>query len=99
MAQVKPIPDGVTSVTPYLVVRGAAAAIEFYTTAFGAKERFRMPGPGGTIVHAEIEIGTARLYLAERSSWTPTPRTATSASSRVTSIQESSETPAAPHCP
>jgi PhnB protein len=65
MAHVKPIPDGVTSVTPYLVVRGAAAAIEFYTKAFGAKERFRVPGAGGTIVHAEIEIGTARLYLAD----------------------------------
>ena len=65
MSKVKPVPDGVTSVTPYLIVRGAAAAIEFYTKAFGARERYRMPMPDGSIVHAEIEIGTARLFLAD----------------------------------
>ena len=65
MSKVKAVPDGVTAVTPYLIVRGAAAAIEFYTVAFGARERYRMPLPDGSIAHAEIEIGTARLFLAD----------------------------------
>jgi PhnB protein len=65
MSKVKAVPDGVTAVTPYLIVRGAAAAIEFYTLAFGARERYRMPMPDGSIAHAEIEIGTARLFLAD----------------------------------
>ena len=54
---VKAIPEGYYSLTPYLVVRGAAAAIEFYTKAFGAAEMMRMPGPGGKIMHAELKIG------------------------------------------
>jgi PhnB protein len=65
MSNVKPVPDGMTPVTPYLIVRGAAAAIEFYTKAFGARERYRMPMPDGSIAHAEIEIGNARLFLAD----------------------------------
>jgi PhnB protein len=51
---VKPIPDGYSTVTPYLAVDGAKKAIEFYGKAFGAKERFVMPGPGDTIGHAEL---------------------------------------------
>jgi PhnB protein len=65
MAKVKPIPDGYRSVTPYLVVKGAAQAIDFYKKVFGAKEKFRMDGPGGTIAHAEIEIGDSVVMLAD----------------------------------
>ena len=57
MADVKPIPDGYPQVTPYLIVDGAEAAIDFYSKVFGATERMRMPGPDGKIGHAEIEIG------------------------------------------
>jgi PhnB protein len=62
---VKPIPDGYHSVTPYLIVRDASAAIEFYKTAFGATELFRMVKPGGKIGHAEIRIGDAPVMLAD----------------------------------
>lgn len=62
---VKPVPEGFHSVTPYLVIRDAARAIEFYTRAFGAKERCRMPGPGGAIMHAEIQIGDSIIMLGE----------------------------------
>jgi len=61
----KPIPDGYRTVTPYLIVRGAAAALEFYKKAFGAKERMRLPMPGGRIGHAEIEIGDSVIMLAD----------------------------------
>ncbi len=63
--KVKAIPDGYHSVTPYLSVQGAAAAIEFYRRAFNAKEVMRMPGPSGTIGHAEIEIEGSRVMLAD----------------------------------
>src|SRR5262245_12995727 len=53
---VKPIPDGYHSVTPYLYVKDAARAIEFYKEAFGAKELLRLPGPGGKLMHAEVKI-------------------------------------------
>jgi PhnB protein len=62
---VKPIPDGYHSVTPYMVVDGAAAAIDFYKKAFGAAETMRMPGPGGKIGHAEIRIGDSAIMLAD----------------------------------
>lgn len=62
---VNPIPDGYRSVTPYLSVRGAAQAIDFYSTVFGARERFRLPGPNGLIGHAEIEIGDSLIMLAD----------------------------------
>ncbi|WP_395674737.1 VOC family protein [Inquilinus sp.] len=64
-AQVKPIPDGYPAVTPYLIVRGAAAAIDFYRTAFGATERLRMDAPGGTIGHAELLIGGSLVMVAD----------------------------------
>ena len=64
---VKPIPKGYHSVTPYLVVQNAAKALEFYRQAFGAKEMFRMDGPGGKIAHAEIQIGDSRVMLADES--------------------------------
>jgi len=62
---VKPIPDGYTSVTPYLAIKGAAAAIEFYKKAFNAVEILRMEGPGNRISHAEIQLGNARIMLAD----------------------------------
>ena len=61
----KAIPTGYRSVTPAIIVRDAAAAIEFYTRAFGAEEVSRMPGPGGTIMHAEIRIGDSMVMLGE----------------------------------
>ena len=61
----KPIPDGYHSLTPYLVVKGAAAAIEFYKKAFGANERFRMPGPDGRVGHAELQFGDSVIMLAD----------------------------------
>jgi PhnB protein len=62
---VKPIPEGYHSVTPYLIIRGAAAAIEFYTKAFGAVELFRFPAPDGKIGHAEIKVGDSPIMLAD----------------------------------
>ena len=62
---VKAIPEGYYSLTPYLVVKGAAEAIEFYTKAFGATEMMRMPGPGGKIMHAELKIGNSVLMLSD----------------------------------
>jgi PhnB protein len=61
----KPIPEGYSTVTPYLVFDDAASAIDFYKTAFGAKERMRMEAPGGKIGHAEIEIGDSIVMLAD----------------------------------
>jgi PhnB protein len=61
----KPIPDGYHSVTPYLIIDGAAAAIDFYKQAFGAVELFRMDGPDGRIGHAEIKIGDSPVMLAD----------------------------------
>ena len=62
---VKPIPDGYHSITPYLVVNGAAQVIDFAKQAFDAQEIFRMPGPNGTIGHAEIKIGDSMIMLAD----------------------------------
>src|SRR5262249_41030147 len=61
----KPIPDGYHSITPYLIVKGAAGALDFYKKAFGATELFRLPGPDGTIGHAEIKIGDSIIMLAD----------------------------------
>ena len=61
---VKPIPDGYHSVTPYLIVDDAKAAIDFYTRAFGAREKFRLP-MGDRIGHAEILIGDSHVMLAD----------------------------------
>ena len=62
---VKPIPEGYHSVTPYLIVDGAAAAIEFYKKAFRATEVMRMPAPDGRIGHAEIKVGDSHIMLAD----------------------------------
>lgn len=62
---VAPIPAGYHSVTPYLIVADAAKAIAFYAQAFGATELFRLPGPDGKIMHAEIKIGDSPVMLAD----------------------------------
>lgn len=62
---VSPIPQGFHSITPYLVVRGAAKAIEFYQTAFGATEVMRLEMQPGVIGHAEILIGDSHVMLSE----------------------------------
>jgi PhnB protein len=61
----KPIPDGYHTATPYLIVNGAAEAIEFYKRAFGATELLRMTDPQGRIGHAEIRIGDSVIMLAD----------------------------------
>ena len=63
--QVNPIPQGYHSITPYLVVKDAARAIEFYKMAFGAKELFRMEMPNKMIGHCELQIGDSRIMLAD----------------------------------
>jgi PhnB protein len=62
---VKPVPEGYGSVTPYLIVSGAAEAIDFYTRVFGATERMRMEGPDGTVGHAELKLGDSVVMLAD----------------------------------
>lgn len=62
---VKPIPDGYHSVTPYLIVKDAAQALDFYKKALGARELFRLPDPTGKIGHAEIRIGDSVVMLAD----------------------------------
>jgi len=64
-AKVKPVPEGYPTLTPYLIIRNAAAAIEFYQVAFGATERMRMGAPGGAIGHAELLIGGSLVMLAD----------------------------------
>ena len=62
---VKPIPEGYHSVTPYLIIGGAAKAIDFYKKAFGATELMRFPTPDGKVGHAEIKIGDSAVMLAD----------------------------------
>jgi PhnB protein len=73
----KPIPDAYRRVTPCLVVQGGVKALEFYAEVFGATERMRFPGPGGTIAHAEIQIGDSVVIIEDESpeqgSKAPTP--------------------------
>lgn len=64
-SKAKPIPDGYHTITPYLTVRGAAKAIEFYKQAFGAQTRGVLPMPDGRIGHAEIIIGNSIMMLAD----------------------------------
>ena len=69
---VKPIPEGYHSITPYLVVKGAARLIEYLKQAFDAKELHRMSRPDGTIWHAELQIGDSRLMLGDATAqWQP----------------------------
>jgi PhnB protein len=67
---VKPIPEGMHSLTPHLVCAGAADAIEFYKKAFNAVEQMRMPGPDGKLMHASVRIGDSTLMLVdENAEW------------------------------
>ena len=65
MSKVKAIPDGMHSLTPHLVCRDAAAAIDFYGRAFGAIELFRLPMPNGRLMHACVRIGDSQLFLVD----------------------------------
>jgi len=65
MSKPRPIPEGYHSATPYLIIKDAAKAIEFYKKAFGAKEMMRMSQPDGRIGHAEIKIGDSPIMLAD----------------------------------
>jgi PhnB protein len=62
---VEPIPEGYTSLTPFLCVQGASAAIDFYVAVFGAELVDRMDGPNGTVAHAELDFGNGRLQLSD----------------------------------
>ena len=62
---VKPIPDGFNSLTPHVVCKDAARAIDFYGRAFGAEEVFRLTAPDGTLIHASLRIGNSMLMLAD----------------------------------
>ncbi len=63
--KVKPVPDGMRTVTPHLVCAGAADAIEFYKRAFKAEEVMRLPGPDGKLMHAQIRIGDSAVMLVD----------------------------------
>jgi PhnB protein len=65
MSKAKPIPKGYHTATPYLIIKGAAKAIEFYKKAFGAAEMMRMTQPDGRVGHAEIKIGDSPIMLAD----------------------------------
>ena len=65
MPNVKPVPEGYHNITPYLFVRSAASAIDFYKNIFGATEIMRMPGSNGKIMHAELRIGDSIVMLAD----------------------------------
>lgn len=65
MSKVSYIPQGFNSITPYLVIKGAAQAIEYYKKVFGATVQVRMDGPNGTVGHAELQIGNSRIMLAD----------------------------------
>jgi PhnB protein len=62
---VKPVPEGSQVVTPYLIVKGAARALDFYSRAFGATEVYRLVEPGGRVGHCEFRIGGSTLMLAD----------------------------------
>ena len=64
-ASAKPVPEGFHTVTPAIVVRDAAKAIEFYKKALGAQELVRMPGPDGKIMHAEVKIGNSIIFISD----------------------------------
>ncbi len=76
MPKARPIPEGYHSVTPFLVVQGAARLIDFLKQAFDAQEVERMTGPGGVILHAEVKIGDSRIMISEATGeWSPMPST------------------------
>lgn len=62
---VKPVPEGMHTITPHLVIKGASEAIEFYKNAFGAVEHRRMPDSNGLLMHADVQIGDSHLFLVD----------------------------------
>jgi PhnB protein len=75
-AKTTPIPKGYHTVTPVLTVHGAANLIEFLKRAFGAQETYRLPGPEGTVQHAELKIGDSMVMVGEATDqWKPMPAT------------------------
>lgn len=71
---VKPIPEGFNTVTPYLLVKGVSNVIDFLRDAFGAETLLEMPGPDGSLVHAEVRVGDTRLMMGEATDkWPPRP--------------------------
>ena len=70
-ASVKPIPEGFHTITPSLIVRDAAKAIDFYKKALGAEELVRMPSPDGKILHAELKIGDSIIFLSDEMPHSP----------------------------
>ena len=69
-SDVNPIPEGFHTLTPYLHVKGAKEALDFYREALGAEETYRMDAPDGTIMHAEMRVGDSHLMLSEeREDW------------------------------
>lgn len=62
---VNPIPEGYHTVTPYLIVNGAAKALEWYAQAFNATELMRLPGPEGTVMHCEFKVGDSPIMMAD----------------------------------
>jgi PhnB protein len=73
-SNVPPVPEGYTTVTPHLTIDGAAAAIDFYARAFGAVEIYRMPGPDGKLMHADLRIGNAIVMVNDPMPGQPTPQ-------------------------
>ena len=65
MSKVSHIPQGYNSITPYLVIKGASQAIDYYKKVFGATEVFRMDTPDGKVAHAELQIGDSHVMLAD----------------------------------
>lgn len=63
--KVKPVPEGMRTVTPHLVCAGAAQAIDFYRKAFGAEEVMRLPAPDGRLMHAAVKIGDSTVMLVD----------------------------------
>ncbi len=81
---VNPVPEGYTALTPYLVVDGAAHAIDFYRDVFGANVIERMDGPDGTVMHAELDFGSGRMQLSD-----PNPEMALRAPAGTTEVDHS----------
>src|SRR5258707_15857752 len=81
MSETHYIPKGYNNVTPYLVIKGAAKALEYYKNVFGATVAVRMDGPDGKVGHAELQIGESRIMLADENLGMANRSTATLAAS------------------
>ena len=104
MPTVKPIPEGYPRVMPHLSIAGAAEAIDFYKTVFGANERMRMAMPDGTIAHAEIAIGDSIIMIGDENAGSdPSPKTASTATaprrSSIRSATAGTSPPTSRTCP